>query len=218
VARPVAHPNTNHWPDSSTPSTDFRHTEARTRISNAERMERDASRMRRDAVEWHDKTLKSLLNHRIDEKARLGLQGLLAELTAGQGLGWTGIARLVGVSVPAVRKWRLGGDITPARLHSLAKLAAFLEMLQDEHVSDAAAWLSLPLDEDASELVSKSDIYTAGGVVELLAYAKDYISRDELLSRSSAQRYSTSQRTRVVRAPDGNLSIVSGVRGDVPGG
>jgi hypothetical protein len=219
VPRPTGHPTRDHWPTSPTPSADFRHTEARTRISNAERTERDAGRTRRNAVEWHDETLKSLLNHRTDQKARAGLTALLAELTAEHGLGWSGIARLVGVSVPAVRKWRRGGDITPTRLQSLARLTAFLEMLQEEKINDAAAWLSLPLnDEDAGEAVSKSDVYSAGGVVDLLAYAKDYISRDELLSRTSAQRYSTSRQARVVRAPDGRLSIVSGIRGDVPGG
>lgn len=213
MQRPIVHPA---WDRCLTPPVpNLEQVETRTRISNAERIERDAGKQRRDAVEWHDKTLRSLLNHRADEKSRLGLSGLLAELTAGRGLGWSSIARLVSVSVPAVRKWRQGGDITPPRLHALARLTAFLELVEAESVSDAAAWLSLPLDDDqASELACKSDVYIAGGFVDLLAYAKGYISRAELLSRTSPQRYSRSGEAQVVRAADGRLSIISGMRED----
>jgi transcriptional regulator with XRE-family HTH domain len=216
VHGPISHPTRDpHLLRSPGASIDFRNSEDRTRISNAERMERDAGLGRKNAVEWYDEALKSLLNHKTDEKTRMGLQGLLADLTIGQGLGWSAIARLVGVSVPAVRKWRLGGDIKSPRLVALARLAAFLDMLKAEGINDPAAWLALPMgDEDAQPPVSKSEIYVAGGVIDLLAYAKNHISRDGLLSRITVQRYSKSQYTRVVRAPDGHLSIISdGMRG-----
>jgi transcriptional regulator with XRE-family HTH domain len=184
----------------------------RTRISNFERTERDAGRRRRDATEWHDQTLRNVLRYKTDDKARLGLVTLLNELTAGYGLGWSDIARLVGVSVPAVRKWRHGGDITSPRLQSIARLAAFLGMLEDEDVRDPAAWLNLPIDDfdngTSLDLLTKKEIYGAGGIVDLLAYAKRYISHDELLSRTSLLAQSSSHRDRVIKAPDGNLSIV----------
>jgi len=138
---------------------------------------------------------------------------LLNELTAGYGLGWSDIARLVGVSVPAVRKWRHGGDITAPRLQGVARLAAFLNILEEEDVRDPAAWLNLPLDdldeEITTDLVTKKAIYSSGGIIDLLAFAKRHISHDELLSRASILERSESRRTRVIRAPDGNLSIVS---------
>ncbi|MFI6537371.1 hypothetical protein ACIBHY_33310 [Nonomuraea sp. NPDC050547] len=199
------------------PSVGFRGADTRTRISNAERTERDAGMGRLRALEhhndraaWHETTLRSLLHQNTDQKARMGLSELLGELTADWGLGWSGIAHLVNVSVPAIRKWRLGGDVSPARLKALAQLVAFLQMLRDEHISDPASWLSLSMEDSVSlEEIRKTDIYASGGAIALLLYAKGYISQAELLSCSSAARYSKSQHTRVVRAPDGQLSIIS---------
>lgn len=188
----------------------------RTRISNAERTERDAGRRRhelvqagRDGAEWHEATLRSLLTHKTDEKARAGLQGLLSELTEQHGLGWSEIARLVGVSVPAIRKWRRGGDITPSRLSSLARLAAFLEMLDEEAIRDAPAWLNMPFD-DCDGGTSKSAIYAAGGALDLLLYAKSYIDYEELMRRSPVPAVTAPSRDALVMMTDGNLSIGSG--------
>jgi hypothetical protein len=194
----------------------FRAPNDRTRISNAERSERDAGRRRRearDAASWHEETLRNLLRHKTDDKARAGLAALLTELTAGYGLGWSDIARMVGVSVPAIRKWRHGGDISSARMLSVAKLAAFLEMLSEEEISDPATWLNLPLDDVGDEvvpgLVTKKEIYSSGGIVDLLEYAKKFISHDELLARSCVRARSITSANRVITAADGYLSIVS---------
>ena len=182
----------------------------RTRISNAERTERDAGRRRAEAVEWHDQTLKSLLNHTIEQKSRCDLASLLNELSAGRGLGWSEIARLVGVSVPAVRKWRNGGDITSPRLKNLAQLAAFLQILEDSSIPDPAAWLAVPIDDDeSSSEIAKVDIYVDGGptgVIALLAFAKNRIRRDELLAQLPSGGRVRLQNV-VGLAPDGNLSI-----------
>ena len=219
---PEAHTLVDHHLIPTAPSVGFRGADTRTRISNAERTERDAGMGRLRALEqhndraaWHEKTLRNLLHQNTDQKARTGLSELLAELTADWGLGWSGIAHLVNVSVPAIRKWRLGGDVTPVRLKALAQLAAFLQMLRDEDISDPAAWMSLSLEDPVTlEEVRKTDIYSTGGGISLLLYAKGYISQAELLSGSSAARYSKSQHTRVVQAPDGQLSIIStGVEG-----
>jgi hypothetical protein len=195
----------------------FPSSDERTRISNAERTERDAGRRRREAreaIDWHEQTLRSLLRHKTDDKARLGLPSLLLILTTEYGLGWTDIARLVGVSVPAVRKWRHGGDITSTRLQSVARLVAFLNMLEEEEIRDPATWLNLPLDDPGDEIfsgaITKRQIYISGGVIDLLEYAKRYISPEELLARASVSESRTSGINRVVSAPDGNLSIISG--------
>ncbi len=186
----------------------------RTRISNAERTERDAGRLRRELgttarvqADWHESTLRSLLAHRTDERARAGLAALLADLTSGHGLGWSEVARLVGVSVPAVRKWRHGGDVTPTRLNSLGRLAAFLEMLGEEDVQDPAAWLNLPFDAALADVHSKSDIYQAGGALDLLLYAKGYIDYEELLRRAPRVAQRPQRRNNLVMMSDGNYSV-----------
>ncbi len=194
----------------------------RTRISNAERTERDAGALRseklraaRVAVEvvdqhaaWHEQTLRQLLREKADTRARLGLRGLLAELTDAQGLGWSELARLVGVSVPAVRKWRHGGSITYARLESLARLVAFLDLLHQEGVADPAAWLSLPVEGGDGRPVAKAEIYLAGGAVDLLLYVKGYLNYNDLLERAPSVERPQPSKNQLVVAGDGRLSIV----------
>jgi len=198
-----------------TADINFLTSEERTRISNAARTERDAGNSRRRAAQWHDDTLRSLLRHKTDDRSRLWLTDLLQNLTADYGLGWSDIARMVGVSVPAVRKWRHGGDIAPARFNNLARLAAFLDLLTDEGIADPVTWLNLPIDDLdlddrlSAESITKKEVYIAGGIVDLLAYAKRHISCAELQARyaTAVQRQAGSV-TRVIRAPDGHLSIV----------
>jgi hypothetical protein len=198
----------------------FLTSEERTRISNAERVERDAGSRRREMhhetrgiSEWHEQTLISLLRHKTDSSARLQLVELLSTLTAGYGLGWSDIARLVGVSVPAVRKWRYGGDISPVRRQNLARIVAFLDILYAEGISDPAAWLNMPIVDPVNEnlterFTTKKEIYEAGGIVQLLAYAKHHISHDDLLARTGLSANKEALGSQLVRAPDGHLSIV----------
>jgi hypothetical protein len=205
-------PASNHCSPLQAAEANYRHTDERTRISNAERTERDAGSRRREAVDWHDQTLRSLLSHRADDRARLGLAALLSVLTAGYGLGWSDIARLVGVSVPAVRKWRHGGDITSVRFQSISRLVAFLDMLEEEKIHDPVTWLNLPLDDldDSTQpqSMNKKDIYIAGGIIDLLEYAKKYISHEDLLARTSVRDSKGPSGTKLITAPDGHLSIV----------
>lgn len=194
-------------------------TSTRTKISAAESSERRAYGLlaeRRAAVrrvasdvaesrDFHEYTVRSLLSERTDLKAQVGLNGLLTELTETRGLGWSELARLVGVSVPAVRKWRMGGDIKTPRLASLSRLAALLELLSAEGVQDPVAWLSLPVDGEGG--VTKSEIFKGGQAADLLLYAKRELSQQDLLARSGLTAAPPSRNT-LVRAEDGHLSIV----------
>ena len=192
--------------------------QARTRISNLERTEHQAGLLhteKRDALGaarlWHENALRGLLRVKTDEKTKASVLELLVELTEAHGLGWSDIGRLVGVSVPAIRKWRLGGDASSANHVALARLAAFMEMLQESGISDATTWLTLPFDEVE---VSKVQIYRQGdsaGAAALLAFAKGHIVRDDVLAKVPVSAGSAPT-SKVVEAPDGNLSIVP-VRG-----
>jgi hypothetical protein len=85
-------------------------------------------------------------------------------------------------------------------------------MLQDEGIHDPATWLNLPLSDpyvdDVPSRATKKEIYMAGGIIDLLSYAKKYIPHDELMSRTSLHPDTGASRSRVVRAPDGRLSII----------
>jgi len=79
------------------------------------------------------------------ERLREGAQRLLEDLSVRRGLGWTDIARVVGVSVQAIRKWRAGQPATGENQLSLARLAALLDLLADVPVASPAAWLEVPV-------------------------------------------------------------------------
>jgi hypothetical protein len=79
------------------------------------------------------------------ERAREDVANLLNELSKVRGLGWSDIARLVGVSVQALRKWRQHEPITGENRLAVARLAALLDLLEGVPVQDAAGWLEIPL-------------------------------------------------------------------------
>lgn len=92
---------------------------------------------------------------------------LLAELHDRFGLEWRRIAQLLGVSVPALNKWRSGGGLAPETDVSLRRLVAFIELLADGGIGDVASWLaSAPIGDLP---LTRGDVYRAGGSVDLLA-------------------------------------------------
>ncbi len=62
-------------------------------------LQEDVTAGRREVREWD-------LDERTAAKARLDALALLEELSTDRGFSWSDIARLSGVSVSAVRKWR----------------------------------------------------------------------------------------------------------------
>ena len=77
--------------------------------------------------------------------ARQDVTNLLNELSTDRGVGWSDIARLVGVSVQAVSKWRRQEPVTGENRLAVARLAAFFDLLEEIPVHDPAGWLEIPL-------------------------------------------------------------------------
>ena len=63
------------------------------------------------AAGFHHRTIEMQLRSRTEEAAKRSAPDLLNEL-ADLGIAWRDIARMVGVTVPAVRKWRQGETAT----------------------------------------------------------------------------------------------------------
>jgi transcriptional regulator with XRE-family HTH domain len=117
-----------------------------------------------DLADRIETTQRSALEAELEERttleARQSVQDMLSEL-ANAGLAWRDIARLVGVSVPAVRKWRQGESATGMNRRALAKLLAFVHLLAEQHmVSDVPSWLEMPLHPEAP--ITGLDLYEAG--------------------------------------------------------
>jgi hypothetical protein len=154
-------------------------------------------------------------NHRVqgldllvsaEAKARRGVPALLEELAVNRGMSWSAIARLVGVTVGAVRKWRHDGATTGAHRRALARLTAFLDVLEHFAIDDPFGWLEMPLVDGYT--VTGLDIYQARHENALLDYASHRIDVAELLTQYDPN-WRVSYRTdfEVFEAGDGQLAI-----------
>ncbi|UPL10343.1 hypothetical protein [Microbacterium sufflavum] len=84
---------------------------------------------------------------------------LLADL-GNSGLAWRDVARLAGVTVPAVQKWRRGEGMSGARRLALARIVALLNILGEHFISDPASWLEMPVKEGVA--VSRLELLIQG--------------------------------------------------------
>lgn len=140
------------------------------------------------------------------ERAREDVGRLLDELSAQRGLGWSDIARLVGVSVQAVRKWRRGETTTGENRLSLARLAALLDLLEGVPVQDPAGWLEIPLAQGYS--LRHLDLYRSGHADLLFDLAHLRISPEQAMSELEPDWRETFRTAHeVFEADDGHLSI-----------
>ena len=162
------------------------------------------ARLLSENVEDGRREVRSIdLNIRTSAKAASGTELLLEELSIDRGLGWSEIARLCEVSVSAVRKWRAGESISPERRRALARLAAFLDLLEEAGpVAEPASWLNMRMSDQLA--VTAADLYSDGRADDLLEHAQGHLGLEELLDRwSSDWRTAARSEWRIVNRPDG---------------
>jgi hypothetical protein len=128
-----------------------------------------------------------------------------------RGLSWTTIARLVGVTSTAVRKWRRGEAITGENRRRLAGVVAFLDLVKAtlSPLEDASSWMEMPLTDGVT--VSAVEIYAAGGANILLDWASGRHSAEEMLSTFDNDwraRYAADERFQITIADDGQPVVV----------
>ena len=158
-----------------------------------------------DVANAHSESLLLQLRARTQEAAKRSPSDLLSELSA-LGFAWTAVARLVGVSVPAVRKWRQGESVSGDNRARLAQLVAFVGVLARDHlVADVASWLEIPISESPFTGV---DVYAAGDVGALMEYASEHLRGPELLDRVIADwRQALDPRFEVFTSEDGQRGL-----------
>lgn len=114
---------------------------------------------------------------RLDGKTATYVQreprDVVVTLTRDGGIGQLLIAKAVGVTPTAVRKWRRGETARPEYRRRLAQFAALIELLDEAGVHDPGGWLSIPVSSEST--VSPVDLYLAGrsDLVLLLAHRLD---------------------------------------------
>lgn len=126
-----------------------------------------------DVQELHGEVREHDLTDRAFEKTKKSVARLLEELTGERGMGWSDIAEALGVSVSAIRKWRKGGDARPESRSKLARIAAFLDVLEEKGlIQDPAGWMEMDLPLEAGYFIRPLDLYLEGHFAALLDLAE----------------------------------------------
>ncbi len=158
-----------------------------------------------DVAEVHSESLRIQLEARTDEAAKRSPADLLEELSD-LGFSWTDIGRLVGVSIPAIRKWRQGESVSGENRRKIARMVALVGVLKNDHiVVDVPSWMEMPLSESR---YTGLDVVAEGSTADLMEYAANHISSSELLDRALPNwRTDLDSQFEVFDAGDGERAI-----------
>jgi len=139
-------------------------------------------------------------------RGRSSAQDLLQEL-ANLGFPWRDVARLVGVSVPAVQKWRRGEGSTGENRHKVASLLAACDLVAEHYgIREVASWFEMPLLVGVP--VTPIVLWAEGRPDLVFDYASGHTDPEQILTSWDPQwreRYQSD--FEVFRADDGQLSI-----------
>ncbi|MFJ2007018.1 helix-turn-helix domain-containing protein [Streptomyces chartreusis] len=97
-----------------------------------------------DTAECHADLLFSDWRKHTVARGKQSPAALLEELSE-LGFSWRDIARMLGVSVPAVQKWRRSGGVSGDNRVQLASLLALCDMVKQPVIHDVASWFEMPL-------------------------------------------------------------------------
>jgi transcriptional regulator with XRE-family HTH domain len=169
----------------------------------------DAGALHNQAGDIHNRAIEAQITERSHQLAAQGAPELLSQLSEA-GLSWRDIARMCGVSVPAVRRWRNGDPPTGDHLHSIATLLALREIAERDHfIHDFASWIEVPLYPPFP--LNGVDLISAGHTAELLELAGQHVTPEEVLDRvSPSWRQSEDSGFEVFETEDGEMGIRSG--------
>ncbi|MCA2302725.1 hypothetical protein JF770_04075 [Mycobacterium intracellulare] len=131
---------------------------------------------------------------------------MLSDL-ADLGFSWRDIARMVGVSVAAIQKWRKGEKVTGPNRHKLASLLAACDFIISHLLAeDVAQWFETPIIDGAP--ITPIDIWSEGNYLVLFEYATQHMTPEQAMNEFRPdwrERFRSSWET--FEAGDGNLSI-----------
>lgn len=126
--------------------------------------------------------------HGLEIEKRFGVyrntdaKTLLTTLATKYGYAWADVARMLGVSVPAIRKWRFDGGASAENTTRLATLLAFSDCLAGAAKRiQPAAWMLRPLLPEYT--VTPRDLYSRENAPALLDLALGATDVREALSR-----------------------------------
>jgi transcriptional regulator with XRE-family HTH domain len=163
-----------------------------------------SSVLREDIQESHHDAIQREFDARTTATATAHDALALLDRLEECGLSWALVARLVGVTPTAVRKWRRGEAVTAENRRSIAKAVAALDLI-DEHsnpLQDPGTWLEMPVSDLAS--VTPADFLVANR----LELALDLAS-GRLTSHAALDSFDKAWRDRFGREQRFSLDIAS---------
>lgn len=152
--------------------------------------------------EWHLETLMTEWGKRTSDSVRFDVPGLLSRLSD-YGFAWRDISKMVGVSVPAVQKWRKGGAASGDSRDKVAGLLAACQLITEHYlVSDIASWFESPILRGFP--ITRIDLYAAGRVDQVFLLATGNGDPETVLSSfDSSWRTTYASEFEVIDTPDG---------------
>jgi hypothetical protein len=138
-----------------------------------ETLQTESDELRSDVVmrEWQ------MMSSDLVRRDMPSLLGALADL----GFAWRDVARMIGVSVPAIQKWRRGGTPTgESRFNAAAALAACVLIIEHYRVKDVAGWFQAPI--LMGYPITALDLYSARKVPLVFELASGYADPERVLS------------------------------------
>jgi hypothetical protein len=143
---------------------------------------------------------------RTNQRGRSSARELLDQL-ADLGFAWRDVARLVGVSVPAIQKWRRGEGANGENRHKVASLLAACDLVAEHYgIQEVASWFEMPLLFGVP--VTPIDLWAGCRPDLVFDYASGHADSEQILVSWDPQwrdRYRSN--FEVFRAGDGQLSI-----------
>lgn len=172
------------------------------------RQRQDHDRLGVKLEEEHRGYYADLITKTAREMAKRSSKDLLDVLATDYGFAWVDIAQMLGVSVPALRKWRTNGNATPTNHRRLSELAAFVHSLVTVGAIESPAnWLLLPPLKEFT--LTPKEIYTSESAPFILDYACGNISAETMfdeVEKGWRQTHRSSYETR--QFDDGSSGIV----------
>lgn len=151
----------------------------------------------------HSQGLEVELQARTSRRVKQDLAGLLDELNT-LGFSWRSIARIAHVSVPALRKWRMGESATGENRRRVAEVVALCQMAREQYlIEDVAGWLETPVHSQVP--ITGLDLLAGGRSDLVLRLACDRGENPEQIldEFESGWRENYAATVEVFAAPDG---------------
>jgi transcriptional regulator with XRE-family HTH domain len=158
-----------------------------------------------DAEEQHQEGYFNEWALRTGQRGKTAPAELLRQL-GDLGFAWRDVARLLGVSVQALQKWRRGESVTGIRRRQIASLLAACDLIREhDGIEEVASWFEMPLNDSP---ITPFDLWIGGRYDLVFEAASDQVDEESILTAFDPQwreRYASN--FEVFRAADGKLAL-----------